>query len=218
MRAGYIYSLYDVKTGELLHRGTPEELVKQGVLTRRDDASHGYLNQCRKGRLPRKWRIEREEDTAHRKKAPKREPDRPKYTQKRRIWVYSLYDAEKKLMAKGTARELVDAGRFGCTQDVANAYYAKQSIERGIYSLTRKMTEMYVPYKQPGAKINLTKAPEKAAEAKCGAVIRGIENPDALQKDVHALCCYNAEARRAGRKELSYGAWAAKGKPERPND
>ena len=39
---------------------------------------------------------------------------------------------------------------------------------------------------------------------------------DALQEDVHALCRYNAAARKWGRKELSYGYWAAAGKPEVP--
>ena len=46
--------------------------------------------------------------------------------------------------------------------------------------------------------------------------ITGIEKPDELQRDVHELCLYNAAARKAGKKELSYGYWAAAGKPEAP--
>lgn len=34
--------------------------------------------------------------------------------------------------------------------------------------------------------------------------------------DLHALLAYNAEARRRGRPELSYGHWAAAGKPGVP--
>lgn len=208
---GYIYSLYDIATGALLHKGTPDELVQKGVFTRQDDAAHQYMNQKKKVKTPRKWRIEREPNTAAKPKQA--DETRPKGTQKRRIWVYSLYDADKKLLAKGTARELVNAGRFGCTQDVANAYYAKQSIERGIYSLTRELTERYVACSTPGAKLS----PAKPQEKKAKVSIRGIEAPDDLQRDVHELCIYNAAARKAGKKELSYGYWAAAGKPTVPD-
>ena len=46
--------------------------------------------------------------------------------------------------------------------------------------------------------------------------ITGIEKPDELQRAVHELCLYNAAVRKAGKKELSYGYWAAAGKPEAP--
>jgi len=209
VRVGYIYSLYDVKTGALLHEGTPDELVQAGVFTRRSDASHKYLKQKRQVKAPRRWRIERRPEPAKKKAKPE---ERPKGTQKRRIWVYSLFDAEGNQLAKGTAKELVELGRFNRTQDVANAYYAKQSIERGVYSLTRELEERYVAYSTPGAKLD----PPKKSKAVKRAAIRCIENPDALQADIHDLCIYNEKARKAGKKELSYGYWAAAGKPARP--
>lgn len=43
-----------------------------------------------------------------------------------------------------------------------------------------------------------------------------IPNPTPLQLDVHDLCLYNRKARKQGKPELSYGGWAAKGKPGRP--
>lgn len=134
MSKRYIYSLYDAKTGELLHRGTPTELVEAGLFPDRDRICSDYHHQKRT-KNPYKWKIQREEVK------PKAEKAKP-----------------------------------------AAARPAKQ---------------------------------EKAPKKKVAEVIRGIEKPDALQLDVHVLCLYNAAARKAGRKELSYGYWAAAGRPEK---
>lgn len=62
-----------------------------------------------------------------------------------------------------------------------------------------KMTALPVP--KPAPRIRLKKYPEK---------------PDPLQLDVRELEGYNAKARERGKKELSYGYWAAEGKPAAP--
>lgn len=43
-----------------------------------------------------------------------------------------------------------------------------------------------------------------------------LADPDPLQLDVRELEGYNAQAREHGKKELSYGYWAAEGKPAAP--
>lgn len=47
-------------------------------------------------------------------------------------------------------------------------------------------------------------------------VLRKIKDPTPLDYDVHDLILYNAIARKEGRPELTYGYWAAAGKPARP--
>lgn len=47
-------------------------------------------------------------------------------------------------------------------------------------------------------------------------VLRKIKDPTPLDYDVHDLMTYNAIARKEGRPELTYGYWAAAGKPARP--
>lgn len=43
-----------------------------------------------------------------------------------------------------------------------------------------------------------------------------LTDPTPLQRDVRELEGYNAQARERGKKELSYGYWAAEGKPAAP--
>lgn len=205
----YIYSLYDAKTGTLAHKGRPWELVAAGVFTRTDEAARGYEKQKKRGIKPRKWRIEREED----RPKPRAKPEaRPKNTQKRRVWEYSLYGMGGELLARGIAQELVAAGLFPRTQDVANAYRSGHAPEVGAHSVRRKKVERVITCKALGA----LKKPRKktGVPQRKKKPLRRIEHPDELQMDVHELCQYNAKARRAGRKELSYGYWAAKGKPQ----
>ena len=78
--------------------------------------------------------------------------------------------------------------------------------------MEREKVERMVP-------LSAYKRREKYSEPKNGLVVKKscpIDEPDALQKDVHELCYYNAVARQRGKKELSYGHWALAGKPEEP--
>ena len=65
------------------------------------------------------------------------------------------------------------------------------------------------PYKRRGPNRRPEEKPELCNPCK-------IPNPTPLQLDVHDLCLYNRKARKQGKPELSYGGWAAKGKPGRP--
>lgn len=201
----YIYSLYDVKTGELVHKGTPGELVKAGVYNTSEEVSRRWGKQHMLGIAPRKWRIEREEaPVMHRKRSPS--PDGPT----RMVWVYRMYDAAGQIVCQGTAVELVEKGLFRRPEDVANANRAGHRKELGVVRIARKkeLRKIRVARGKERKKREPLLEPKKA--------MQGIGHPDALQLDVHALCGYNAAARELGHKELSYGYWAEKGKPEVP--
>lgn len=197
MSAHYVYRLYDPKTGALLHEGTPTELVAAGLFPDRDRLQSEYMHQKKTVKKPRIWRIERE----------KRPPAATK-TLLREVWEYTAWDAAGNRMAKGTAAELVEQGFFDCTKTAANWARKGCCPARGIAKLTReKVRRSIVQRNAAGAK------PQKKAAK---GVIPKIKDPDALQLDVHALCGYNAAARKRGLPELSYGVWAARGKPEIP--
>ena len=51
---------------------------------------------------------------------------------------------------------------------------------------------------------------------KARRLVRRVGEPTPLQKDVRDLEAYNAKAEKQGKPALSYGYWAAKGKPARP--
>ena len=155
-------------------------------------------------------------------------------------YIYSLYDAKTgALRAKGTPQELMEQGYYNRAESVCTGYAhqkkkkakpKKWRLEREekqpkpkaepdhrtgtqmrevwLYSLTRKRIRRGVLCNAPGARSSVPK--------KSRPPITGIEKPDELQRDVHELCLYNAAARKAGKKELSYGYWAAEGKPEAP--
>ena len=190
MSKQYVYSLYDAKTGALRAKGTPQELMEQGYYNRAESVCTGYAHQKKK------------------KAKPKAEPDHRTGTQMREVWFYSMFDADGNLLHEGTAAELVEKGLFKNTQTVTNVFYAGHCRPQGVYSLTRKRIRRGVLCNAPGARSSVPK--------KSRPPITGIEKPDELQRAVHELCLYNAAARKAGKKGLSYGYWAAAGKPEAP--
>ena len=78
----YIYSLYDPQTSKLLHRGTPEQLVKAGLYKRKGAVSSAYRVQV-EGARPKRYRIEREradaeESTAYCHKVKEKPKPQPK--------------------------------------------------------------------------------------------------------------------------------------------
>lgn len=82
---------------------------------------------------------------------------------------------------------------------------AKELAEQGVFGGESTVRDVYRrgPNRRPEEK------PELCKPCK-------IPNPTPLQLDVHDLCLYNRKARKQGKPELSYGGWAAKGKPGRP--
>ena len=181
-----------------------QELMEQGYYNRAESVCTGYAHQKKKKAKPKKWRLEREE----KQPKPKAEPDHRTGTQMREVWFYSMFDADGNLLHEGTAAELVEKGLFKNTQTVTNVFYAGHCRPQGIYGLTRKRIRRGVLCNAPGARSSVPK--------KSRPPITGIEKPDELQRAVHELCLYNAAVRKAGKKELSYGYWAAAGKPEAP--
>lgn len=211
MSAHYIYRLRDAKTGALLHEGTPTELVAAGLFPDRDRLQSEYMRQKKTVKKPRIWRIERE----------KRPPAATK-TLLREVWEYTAWDAAGNRMAKGTAAELVEQGFFDCTQTAANWARKGCCPARGIAKLTREKVRRSIVQRNAAGAKKLPKAEQHRAPASkpqkkaAKGVIPKLKDPDALQLDVHALCGYNAAARKRGLPELSYGVWAARGKPTVP--
>ena len=116
--------------------------------------------------------------------------DKPRRGEKGRVMnVYTCYDAAGNVLGEGTARELWEAGVFG---DDNGAYYA---------------------YNQQGGRCDR----RGIAKMTCRKEVRRrIKDPTPLDYDVHDLMTYNAIAKKEGRPELTYGYWAAAGKPARP--
>lgn len=84
-------------------------------------------------------------------------------------------------------------------------------IKRGIAKMTcRKEMRKVGQNNARGEKADCAaKKPERP-------VLRKIKDPTPLDYDVHDLMTYNAIAKKEGRPELTYGYWAAAGKPARP--
>lgn len=61
------------------------------------------------------------------------------------------------------------------------------------------------PIKRPDQPVKVKRKP-----------IGGVLDPSPLAYDVHDLMIYNAQVRKIGKPELTYGYWAKKGKPATP--
>lgn len=126
------------------------------------------------------------------------------------VYYYQLYDAKThKLKCKGTAQQLVARGYFPNERALGTAYYWFQKAKKPRTIWKRELREVVEP-KKPKEKPKAAKPPRKKPP------LRGIADPTPLDWDVHALLLYNQKAKQQGKPELSYGQWAAKGKPERP--
>lgn len=131
----------------------------------------------------------------------------------RRVYIYRVWDMAEKLLGEGTAKELAEQGVFGGESTVRDVYRRGGKSERfGVGKMIRwwEVRPCPVkPYKRRGPNRRPEEKPELCKPCK-------IPNPTPLQLDVHDLCLYNRKARKQGKPELSYGGWAAKGKPGRP--
>ena len=202
----YEYSLYDRQTGELVHRGTAQELVEK-ELYRWVESVHSTYSAQQKDPKSGRWRMERREmlskaaaETAARK-ARRLDAAAP-YIKvvEMRVPVYSCYDAQGQLMGKGTAKELYEA-------EVLSYMDAAYLYRRGKGCPSTGVVRMERTYERRKVEQRCLTAPMTSQP-----VQQGKEDP--LQADVRALCKYNAAAKKAGKPELSYGYWAIKGKPE----
>lgn len=199
-----LYTVKDYLTGEVLAKGTAGELEASGIVPRGYHTSEWakHENNRMRGR-----RYDISSELLH-------PEDKPRRGEKGRVMnVYTCYDAAGNVMGEGTSRELWEAGVFG---DDDGAYYAYNQqggrcIKRGIAKMTcRKEMRKVGQNNTRGEKADCAaKKPELP-------VLRKIKDPTPLDYDVHDLMTYNAIAKKEGRPELTYGYWAAAGKPARP--
>lgn len=200
----YIYTVYDAKTGEYVAKGTAGQLAGKGIFKDAGSVSTCYLSN-RKTDKPRRWRMERVEVGPLSAQLPQR--GNGDDCHQRRVYIYTVWDMAGKLLGEGTAQELAVKGICGCKSTVGNIYRQGGKSKRfGVGKMTRReeMRPLQLkPYKH--------QKPNPKPDEPCK-----IPNPTPLQLDVHDLCLYNRKARKQGKPELSYGGWAAKGKPGRP--
>ena len=199
----YEYSLYDRQTGELVHRGTAQQLVAK-ELYRWVESVHSAYSAQQKDPKSGRWRMERREvlsKAAAERKARRLDAAAP-YIKvvEMRVPVYSCYDAQGQLMGKGTAKDLYEA-------EVLSYMDAAYLYRRGKGCPGTGVVRMERTYERRKVEQRCLTAPKTPQP-----VQQGKEDP--LQADVRALCKYNAAAKKAGEPELSYGYWAIKGKPE----
>lgn len=203
----YIYTVYDAKTGEFVAKGTAAQLAGKGFFKDAGSVSTCYLSN-QKTEKPRRWRMERVE-------APRLGADEPQDagTPQRRVYIYRVWDMAEKLLGEGTAKELAEQGVFGGESTVRDVYRRGGKSERfGVGKMIRWWEVRPCPakpYKRRGPNRRPEEKPELCEPCK-------IQSSTPLQLDVHDLCIYNRKARKWGKPELSYGVWAAKGKPGEP--
>lgn len=207
----YIYTVYDAKTGEYVAKGTAAQLAGKGIFKDAGSVSTCYLSN-QKTDKPRRWRMERVEVGPLSAQLPQR--GNGDDCHQRRVYIYTVWDMAGKLLGEGTAQELAVKGICGCKSTVGNIYRQGGKSKRfGVGKMTRReeMRPLQLkPYKhqKPNPKPERRRVePDEPCK---------IPNPTPLQLDVHDLCLYNRKARKQGKPELSYGGWAAKGKPGRP--
>ena len=134
------------------------------------------------------------------------------------LYLYSLHDPlTGALLHQGTARELVQMGLYSSVEGVSSSYISQQGSHTGrVHKWKIRRSRLPKDYRkarqadpEPGKSQKAPKPP--AAPAKRA-------DRDPLQRDVHDLVEYNRRARQLGLRELSYGYWAAAGKPARPEE
>ena len=119
--------------------------------------------------------------------------------------LYTVTDCQTgKVLVKGTAKEVEASGLMPKGYHARNWAKRENQKRKGRkYVIT---VEELTPENRRGEKKRMTKQP----------TLRRIKNPTPLDYDVHDLMTYNAIARKKGRPELTYGYWAAAGKPATP--
>lgn len=122
------------------------------------------------------------------------------------VYKYSLHDPDSgKVLYEGTAADLAAQGVVVSEKILPTLWrdQQRQHKRRGKHrwDITREKVEVACSRKAYKARLQ----PKKY-----------LEKPTPLQRDVRELEGYNAKARERGKKELSYGYWAAEGKPAAP--
>ena len=135
------------------------------------------------------------------------------------MYVYELLDPDTgELVHKGTARELAAKGVVDRPETVATLWrdYQRRKPRAGGTRRWEMRREKMEVRREPRAKKEQQPKPGTRRPKAGKVLLRTLEDPDALQLDVRRLEYYNAAARQRGVRQLSYGQWAEKGKPEVP--
>ena len=151
------------------------------------------------------------------------------------VYKYTLHDPDSgKVLYEGMAADLAAQGVVASEKVLPTLWrdQQRQHKRRGKHrwDITREKVE--VAYSRKAYKVRLkpkkTKRPAKpkaaalpvpkpvAPRAPRVRLKKYLTDPTPLQRDVRELEGYNAKARERGKKELSYGYWAAEGKPAAP--
>ena len=143
--------------------------------------------------------------------------------------LYTVKDYQTgEVLAKGTAGELEASGI------VPKGYHTSEWVKHENQKRRNRKYAISFEERQPEVKRGIAKMTcrkemrkvgqnnARGEKADCAAkkperpVLRKIKDPTPLDYDVHDLMTYNAIAKKEGRPELTYGYWAAAGKPARP--
>lgn len=117
--------------------------------------------------------------------------------------LYTVKDYQTgEVLAKGTAGELEASGI------VPKGYHTSEWAKHENQKRRNRKYAISFEERQPEVK--------RGEKGRMMSVYRKIKDPTPLDYDVHDLMTYNAIAKKEGRPELTYGYWAAAGKPARP--
>ena len=142
------------------------------------------------------------------------------------VYKYRLHDPDSgKVLYEGTAADLAAQGVV-VSEKVLPTLWRDQQRQ---HKRRRKAYKVRLKPKKTAAV--QAKPPKRPAKPKAAALPvpkpvapraprvrlkKYLTDPTPLQRDVRELEGYNAKARERGKKELSYGYWAAEGKPAAP--
>lgn len=148
------------------------------------------------------------------------------------VYKYSLHDPDSgKVLYEGTAADLAAQGVVVSEKVLPTLWRDQQRKTRRHckhrWDVTREKVEVACSRKAYKVRLKPKKTENAQAKPKMTALPvpkpvprirlkKYLEKPDPLQLDVRELEGYNAKARERGKKELSYGYWAAEGKPAAP--
>lgn len=135
------------------------------------------------------------------------------------VYKYSLHDPDSgKVLYEGTAADLAAQGVVASEKVLPTLWRDQQRRTRRHrdrqWDVTREKVE--VACSRKAYKVRLKPKKTAASRAPRVRLKKYLTDPDPLQLDVRDLEGYNAQARERGKKELSYGYWAAEGKPAAP--
>lgn len=136
------------------------------------------------------------------------------------VYKYRLHDPDSgKVLYEGTAADLAAQGVVVSEKVLPTLWrdQQRQHKRRGKHrwDITREKVE--VACSRKAYKVRLKPKKTENAQAKPRVRLKKyLTDPTPLQRDVRELEGYNAKARERGKKELSYGYWAAEGKPAAP--